>query len=334
MRNFTTVIAAILIVAGCGKKQDHIEVSGEEKVIILNNLSETYSIFDPDSNTLITDVDTTGSVPNDIRIEGDVAYIVNSGFGGTPSIEKINIRDDKVLSYTPLPDGSNPWSIALSPSCLYVSLYGKNKLYKMDKYLNILDSVSVGMSPEGLIADGKSIYVACTGTYPSYTNSYIYEIIDSSGLKVTDSISAQCNPQVLNIQGDTLFALLTGDYANVKGKILKINVKNNTVFDTINTNYAPGDMYIDDNNIYIVDWNAGIGRLKRVDNSVNWIYSGTGVSRITGDVKGRVFATIFSSAGSNYLLQFTADKPSDIDSVFTGSKKGTQGLAIWYTTLY
>lgn len=330
------LISGFFLIVGCSKEiEEHSPLEAEEVIVVLNNLSETYSYYIPETRSTVIDVDTTGSVPNDILIDGNYAFIVNSGFGGVPSIMKIDLSRDSLVSSTILPDGSNPWAMVKSGSNIFVSCSQSDMVYKMDIYtLRILDSVKVGKAPEGMAVKDGRIYVACTGynfTDYTYDDGYVYVIDEGpTGLFILDSIYAGVNTQGLAIVGDTLYALSTGNYADIHGKLYVFQIGDSLVFlDTIDVGNSPGYIYFYNRALYLTDWFAGICKVSLSDYEVICTEIGTGSSRIVVDMNGRGFITRFRSSGPNYLLEFDPERMQVYDSIFMGDSKGIQGLATW-----
>ena len=330
------VMLGIVLFTACSKEEDNQNLpEATEVVVVLNNLSETYSYYLPESHDTVIDVDTTGSVPNDILIDGNYAYIVNSGFGGSPSVMKIDLLRDSLVAFAIFPDGSNPWTIIKSNDNLFVSCSGNDKVYKLDIYrLRITDSIKVGKAPEGMAEKDGKIYVACTGynfTDYSYGDGYVYVIEEGpSGLRVSDSVYSGTNTQDVAIVGDTLYALATGNYSDIQGKIYIFKVDDTLSFaDTIHVGNSPGFLYYYNNALYLTDWFAGVCRVSLENGDVIWSQTGTGTSRLIIDTNGTGFITRFSANAANYLLIFDPERVQVYDSVFMGNSKGIQGLGIW-----
>ena len=329
----------MILLGACTKNQEEQNFpESTEVVVVLNNLSETYSYYMPETNNTIIDVDTTGAVPNDILIYGDYAYIVNSGFGGVPSLMKIELLKDTMVKYTVFPNGSNPWAVIKKENSLFVSCTGNDMAYKLDLYtLRFLDSVKVGKGPEGMTEKDGRIYVACTGydlSNYSYNNAYVYTVEEGpEGLYVSDSVYAGVNTQSVAIVSDTLYALSTGDYTNTFGKLYLYEIGDSLRFvDTINVGQSPGYMYYYNNALYLTDWYGGVCKVSTQDREVIWQNTGEGTSQIAIDMNGIGFITRFNASGPNYLLLFDPERVQVYDSVYMGERKGIQGLGIWMKT--
>ncbi len=330
------MMAGLVLFTGCSKEEENHNIpEATEVVVILNNLSETYSYYLPETHDTVIDVDTTGSVPNDILIDGNYAFVVNSGFGGTPSVMKIDLLRDSLMAYAILPDGSNPWSVIKVNDNLFVSCSGNDMVYKLDMFtLRIMDSVKVGKAPEGLVEKDGRVYVACTGynfSDHTYQDGYVYAIEEGpAGLYVSDSAYAGVNTQSVAVVGDTLFALSTGNYSDIQGKLYVFKIGDSLSFkDTIYVGNSPGFMYYYNGALYLTDWFGGVCRVSLSDGNVVWTETGTGTSRLVVDMNGTGFITRFSANDANYLLVFDPERVQVYDSVFMGNSKGIQGLGIW-----
>ncbi len=77
---------------------------------VVNNLSETLSEVDLSSGQVITNAISLGSIPNDIIISGDKAYVVNSG---SNHVQIIDLSAQQTLGTIELYLGLNPYFIVL-----------------------------------------------------------------------------------------------------------------------------------------------------------------------------------------------------------------------------
>ncbi len=333
----TGIMLLALFIGGCTQPapSDNPVPQSEEVVVVVNNLSETYSYYLPESHDIVLDIDTTGSAPNDILIDGNYAYIVNSGFGGSPSIMKIDLERDSLIAYYVFPDGSDPYGIAEDGDNIYVTCMKTDMLYQFGPYLRVQDSVRVGKSPEWLtVKDGK-IFVACTGyNFSDYTFGEGNIAVVSrgpQGLYVEDSLYAGINTQDVDIIGDTLYALATGNYGDVTGKIYIYLVSDTGLIlrDSIGVGNSPGYMYSYNGCLYLADWSAGVAKVNPESHEVIWQNVGEGASRIVVDYNHIGYLTRFNSTSDNYLLIFDPDRLVVTDSVFMGTAKGVQALGIW-----
>ena len=331
------VMLLMLFIGGCTQPvpSENPVPQSEEVVVVVNNLSETYSFYIPDSHDTIIDVDTTGSAPNDILIDGNYAYIVNSGFGGSPSLMKVDLGRDSLVAVYIFPDGSNPYGIVKDGGNIYVTCMKTGMLYQFDPYLRVQDSVKVGKSPEWLtVKDGK-IFVACTGyNFSDYTFGEGNIAVVSrgpQGLYVEDSLYAGINTQDVDIIGDSLYALATGNYADVSGKIYIYAIKDTgfVLMDSIDVGDSPGYMYPYNGSLYLTDWSGGLAKVNPETHEVIWLDAGEGLSRIVVDYNNIGYATRFNATAENYLLEFDPERMVITDSIFMGTAKGAQALGIW-----
>ncbi len=334
---FTISMLMALVLAGCNKSTSPNENTPESEVVVvvLNNLSETYSYYMPETNDTIFDVDTTGSAPNDLLIDGNYAYIVNSGFGGVPTLMKIDLgRDSLIATYT-FPSGSNPFGITKDENFIYVTCSKTDMLYRFDPYLRPIDSVKVGKAPEWLATKDGKVFVACTGyDFSDYTfgEGALFVVADGpQGLFVEDSVYAGINAQDVDIIGDSLYVLATGNYADVQGKIYIYTMQDTSLMleDSINVGNSPGYMYAHNGVLYLADWSAGLAQVIPCSGKVIWIPVGEGASRILIDYNNQGYVTRFDATGNNYLLLFDPDRLVVTDSIFMGTAKGVQGLGLW-----
>lgn len=321
-----------LITISCTKNEETTAPEIESlRAYVVNNLSETVSIYYEARDTLFEDAIATGVTPNEIFETGGVAYIVNSGFGGIPSIQMIDLSTNKILKEIQLPPGSNPWTITKSSSRFFVTLAARNMVYIYDESFNLIDSLEIGRWPEGIIYYKKSILVASTGLKPDYTygRGYVYIIKNPDSVPTVDSIPVKTNPQDFAISPDgRVFVLCTGDYNTEDGWILEIDPESSSIVDSVHIGGYPGDITSAEGSIFVSDWFNGLIAYNLNTKEDTVISTGYGSSRLFAK-NGKVYLTVFSSSEMNYLLILDATSYTIEKTVELGVGKGAQAILVY-----
>ncbi len=159
-----------------------------------------------------------GDAPTDIFVDDENIFITNSGFRGTPTIQKYDLSGKK-LSEIIRGDNSSPAYMASNENYLFVGDWLSNSLLKIDKKsFQIVDSLEV-VSPQEIIYKDSYLYV---GSNNVSENGFIYKISEDFK-EVTKDIAKGSNPSYLDIDDEkNLYVSLVGNYNNIYGKVKKI----------------------------------------------------------------------------------------------------------------
>lgn len=213
-----------------------------------------------------------GESPNQIVIQGDSAYVVNSL---DHDIQTIDLITETTVGYIDIGEPRNPFHMVfVDHRYAYVSNLMNNTISKVDVInQEVAGEYGVGQAPEGLMVVGNKLYVCCTGfEWAKYKNVtgrnwvfdpthrgkpygslhqandakaysyitgqvYVFDLLTET---VVDSISVGMNPQYLDLDpGGELNIMCTGDYWSVMGQIYRIDPNTDTVIDSIATGGSP-----------------------------------------------------------------------------------------------
>ncbi len=301
MKRYWVLGLVVFFFLTCARK-----VPGKGNVYILLQNVKGVDLYDPSKDSLYTGILSTGVTPNYLLFGEDKGYIVNSGFGGTPSLQIFNVENNELVAIYPLPQGSNPYAAALVGKEIYVTSYTFNKLYILNEEGTIADSLPVGRSPEGIIADNNKIYVACanvtydTAGYPVYNDAYLYII---EGENVKDSIKVGKNCQWVEKDEDNIVVLSTGDYGMTQAGRLYI-VQNEQLKDSIEVGGAPGYFVVKDKKAYIVGWADSLKIVDLTSKNIRKIGLDTlgGYMGCDIDDEGKIFVVQGDWIGQNNTL--------------------------------
>ncbi len=327
MKKILVFFFVFLFIVGCGVK----ETPGEGKVyILLQNINQVY-VYDPENDTLFKDVMETGSTPNYLFFTEEKGYIVNSGFGGSPSIQVFDPDSNVVTAVYEFNENSaNPWALTVADDGIYVTSLTFDMVYIFDETGKIVDSIKVGRAPEGIIFHDGKLYVTCTGFNVDslgnvvYLDSYLY-IIENR--KVKDSIKVGVNSQVVwTDENNRIVVLSTGNYADITGKIYIIS--GSSVMDSIDVGGFPTYFVVRGEKAYVV---GPVGPLRVVDLTTKEIKEIEpelkGLSGCDVDEEGRIYLTKADwSTQENFL--YIIENDTLVNTVSLGIGTGASFLKI------
>jgi YVTN family beta-propeller protein len=225
---------------------------------------ETLSKINLTTGEVSNDILWLGESPNQIVVQGDSAYVVNSL---DHDIQIIDLTTETTVGYINIGEPRNPFHMAfVNRRYAYVTNLVTSSISKVDVATQaVVAEYGVGLAPEGLIPVGGKLYICCTGfQWPkykqltgedwtfdpthraneieaySYVTGQVY-VFDLQSQAVTDSIAVGMNPQYLDVDPEgELNVVCTGDFWSVFGRIYRIDTAGNAVVDSIGTGGSPG----------------------------------------------------------------------------------------------
>lgn len=215
---------------------------------VLNGLGRTISKMNLDNKTIENDIAIVGDIPNRLYTREDKIFVLNSTPAG---ITVIDAHTDVVEKTILLLEGGNPYEMAF---------VGKEKVYVTNLLANtisvvnltsgdIVNSIEVGIAPEGILVVNNTAYVANSGGYPDYSASAV-SVIDIRSDKVIKTLKVPANPQALALAPDgRIHVICSGNYADVSGNVAVIDPYgaddwSAAVVDTVLIGGTPGDIAI------------------------------------------------------------------------------------------
>ena len=189
--------------------------------------------------------------PQDMAIEGDKAYIVESGnwgpgHTGTEGLVQVDLFTKQTHKFL-IDNLDNPWSVDLDGQTAYVTGNLSNNLVIYDLGTSTAQFIDLPTQciPVGVKYASGKIYVACSGydldTY-TYADPGLVAVVDPAKSTVTTIPTSQINPGHLALSnaGDALYVVCTGDYAARTGVIDKIDLATGQVVANIPIGSSPG----------------------------------------------------------------------------------------------
>ncbi|MCK4233706.1 hypothetical protein KAX75_04705 [candidate division WOR-3 bacterium] len=253
----------LLFIGGCKKHPMLPEPPNPEESIILvvNGLGETLSIIHLDNGEVDNDVLTLGLWTNHIVVNsnGDVAYVVNSGEN---NIQVIDLYLLETVCMIDVGVGQNPYHLATTDTLGFVTNLLTNTVSVINfKEYKVVDTIYVGVAPEGVLIQGNKAYVTNTGySYGGYGQGTV-SVIDINTMQVELVIDVPTNPQeIVSDPIGNLHVVCTGNYMDsTSGKIVIINPEINCVIDTVVLGGSPSDVvFTAGGKAYVVGYWGGL----------------------------------------------------------------------------
>jgi DNA-binding beta-propeller fold protein YncE len=277
---------------------------------------ETLSKINLSTGEVFNNILFLGESPNQIVIQGNSAYVVNSL---DHDIQIIDLITETTVGYIDIGEPRNPYQMAfVDERYAYVTNLMSYTISKVDLFnQTVVGEYGVGIGPEGLIKVGGKLYICCAGFQWSkqkeitgegwmpdpvarvqmtrgktYLRGMVY-VFDLSSETVVDSIAVGTNPQYIDLDPEgELNVLCTGDYWSVFGQIYRIDPNTNTVIDSIPCGGSPGIISIGTNGVgYIAagGWHPDPGLMYTFDSyadimirgSTNPVTTDSGVISVT-----------------------------------------------------
>ncbi len=243
-----------------------------------------------------------GESPNQIVVQGDHAYVVNSL---DHDIQIIDLTTETTVDYIDIGEPRNPFHIAfVDAHYAYVTNLMTNTISKVDVITQtVVGEYGVGRGPEGLLVVGNKLYICCCGfewlKYKSITGrDWVFDVthqtndvkgyryltgmvyvFDLQSETVVDSVSVGLNPQYLDLDpGGELNVMCTGDYWSVMGRIYRIETTTDTVIDSIATGGSPGMISIGTDGVgYLAagGWHPNPGLIYTFDSNADTMIQGS-----------------------------------------------------------
>ncbi len=231
------------------------------ELFIVNSQSETISKYDTETYLVENHILAVGQYANQIYIEENTGYIVNSG---EHNIQVVDLENVTTMGYIQCPNGSNPYWVKITESGNkgYVSGMFTNSVFTFnpDTY-EITGTISVGNSPEGLCLHENKLYVM-NSSYGQSSGSV--SVIDTQTDTVLETITVGNNPQFAAVDSyDKLHVVCTGNYGYsspaIWGEVYVININDYTDFSILDVGASPTRINInDEGEAFLADGN-GLG---------------------------------------------------------------------------
>ena len=279
-------------------------VFAQRQAYVVNNLAETLSLIDLESETVENHIVVLGETPNQVVYNDGYLYVVNSI---SANVQKIDQQTHQPVADIYLPIGSNPYFIAFGQDYGYVTGWVSGKVYEIDLSTNQVDrELEIGGYPEGILLAAGLLYVTQTYFNPddfSYGQGKI-AIIDAAAFTLEGRVDVGKNPQWVSRAPDgRLHIVCTGNYFDVEGSVYIFDPVSEAVVDSILIGGQPANLAISAPGIgylaaggwidhgYIYSYDIQSGDILRGPS--NPIIAGPGVTWVAVDSPGFVYSCNF-----------------------------------------
>lgn len=245
MKKIVVALLALVLTAQTAQSQVG------KRAYVVNGTSETLSIIDLATGMVENDAIVLGDSPGALALWDNRLYLVNSA---SNNIQVIDPETKTTTATIELGADNNPYGLAIAGSGIaYVSNFVSNTVFIVDlNGATVIDTITVGSSPEGVLLVGHELYV-CNTAFDPITYGYgqgTVSVIDIDSRTVKSSIQVGTNPQNLALGADSLLHVVTtGDYAEVTGAVFVIDPQQDSVVDTIQIGGQPGAIAVAPNGV-------------------------------------------------------------------------------------
>jgi len=228
-------------------------VSGDALIICGGDLAH----IDTETGAVTSSVGVLHTYPNDVVIQGDYAFVVNSGVDqGT--LQRFEL-ETWLLTELGIGTGWNCWAaLPLTDGNLAVSATLNNSICMVNSETMQLLSIVNGVAPnpEWMDADNDLLYVACGG----WGAGESVVVINITTGTVVNTFTAGTNCQSLISHGNgKLFVTCSGTYGNDDGSVVVLNSTTGAVEATLPVGGFPGFSAASNGTFYTADpWGGGV----------------------------------------------------------------------------
>lgn len=333
-KSIISLLIVLLTIIGCNNPTAPEKSSQSGSALfVLEAGSQTVSRIRLDTSAVSLNFALTGDIPADIVTSDQNLLILNST---PPSLSVLDARTGEKITTVNLPPHSNPYAILPRADAIYVSGWSSNHLYKLDATdFSMVDSIEVGVNPQGIAASEEYLFVANSGGYPDYAASSV-SVINQSDFSMVKSIPTGINPQNFAwAPNGTLHLVCTGNYVDVFGQADIIDIENLSVSDSVMIGGSPGYIAITDGGAgYLSAFGDGQnGFLYKYDTATgNIIHGNTNPIRVNKGAMDLAFSSnrsrLFIANYSDATVQSLDVDNNTVETTYTVND-GPQNLVLW-----
>jgi len=210
---------------------------------VVGSSDATLARVDLDTQVVVPNVATLGSIANRIEVAPDLAWaaVANSG---SDDVTILDLLTESVVGTIALPSGANPWTVEIAGDRLFATALGEDALYELDPdLLTVVDAAATGRAPEGVCTAGGRIWIANTG-FDLDTFSWdpgTVTVLDLADLSPVATVPVGLNPQECLVGPDgRVHVVCTGDFFLTAGSIHVLDPATAVPLDTLDVPGYPG----------------------------------------------------------------------------------------------
>ena len=205
-----------------------------------------------------------GSVPSDVEIQDDLAYVVNTF---SDNVQIVDLRNRVSLGTIPMGTGSLPQKIAfVSGSKAYVACNGTNDIRVVDvKGRSVINTIPGGLKPAGITIINDKAYVTNSAfVVDAISFQVTYEdssvtVIDTRTDTVLRTIDVPTNATGITNDGESKVLVISqGDYGAILGNLVIIDANRDEVEKVVELKATPASSLVI-NSMKHVFFNSGDG---------------------------------------------------------------------------
>ena len=238
--------------------------------IVTNGLKDPGSLSIIDINQLNikkavkNDIITTGSTPNDVQVQQNLAYVVNTY---SNNIQIINLLEQNSVGEISVGSDTLPEKIAfVDPFKAYVTCNEPDQVAVLNLHTkSVTKRIQVQSKPWGITIINKKAYVANSAAVTNwvtfkttYGNSSV-SVIDTTTDRVIKTIKVATNATEITTDGNSkVLVISTGDYAMIPGQLTIIDANTDEIEKTVKLKTTPGAIIVNrKQQIAIINTNVG-----------------------------------------------------------------------------
>ena len=247
-----------------------ISAQTQNLAIVTNGLKDPGSLSIIDINQLNikkavkNDIITTGSTPNDVQVQQNLAYVVNTY---SNNIQIINLLEQNSVGEISVGSDTLPEKIAFVDSFkAYVTCNGPDQVAVLNLHTkSVTNRIQVQSKPWGITIINKKAYVAHSAAVTNwvtfkttYGNSSV-SVIDTTTDQVIKTIKVATNATEITTDGNSkVLVISTGDYAMIPGQLTIIDANTDEIEKTVKLKTTPGAIIVNrKQQIAIINTNVG-----------------------------------------------------------------------------
>ena len=247
-----------------------ISAQTQNLAIVTNGLKDPGSLSIIDINQLNikkavkNDIITTGSTPNDVQVQQNLAYVVNTY---SNNIQIISLLEQNSVGEISVGSGTLPEKIAFVDSFkAYVTCNGPDQVAVLNLHTkSVTNRIQVQSKPWGITIINKKAYVAHSAAVTNwvtfkttYGNSSV-SVIDTTTDQVIKTIKVATNATEITTDGNSkVLVISTGDYAMIPGQLTIIDANTDEIEKTVKLKTTPGAIIVNrKQQIAIINTNVG-----------------------------------------------------------------------------
>ena len=247
-----------------------VSAKNQNLAIVANGLKDPGSLSIIDINQLNikkavkNDIITTGSTPNDVQVQQNLAYVVNTY---SNNIQIISLLEQNSVGEISVGSDTLPEKIAFVDSFkAYVTCNGPDQVAVLNLHTkSVTNRIQVQSKPWGITIINKKAYVANSAAVTNwvtfkttYGNSSV-SVIDTTTDRVIKTIKVATNATEITTDGNSkVLVISTGDYAMIPGQLTIIDANTDEIEKTVKLKTTPGAIIVNrKQQIAIINTNTG-----------------------------------------------------------------------------